>query len=110
MKNEDLKAKRASLPATSISYQSNGISPYNRKDVTLDPFSKNSTFSESPTNVNSVDMTKRMTISNFNNFNGLPSSVSQNNKMNSYRAEKKTFYSPHSGNCLKIDGTCTLDF
>jgi hypothetical protein len=55
-------------------------------------------------------MTKRMTISNFNNFNGLPSSVSQNNKMNSYRAEKKTFYSPHSGNCLKIDGTCTLDF
>jgi hypothetical protein len=98
------------MPVTSTTPQINGNVHYDRQNVTLDPFSKTSKVSESSNNVNSVDVTKRMTISNFNNFSGIQSSVSPSHQITGYMAKKVPFYSPHSGNCLRIDGTCNFTF
>lgn len=104
---DDKMAKRASLPVTHSSFQSNDNSQ-DRRLVSLDPFSTTSQRStnDASQGPNLVEDTKRMTISNFNNFTGFPSTTPKSSGISGYMAKKQKFYSPQEGNCLQIDGTC----
>ena len=95
-------SKRSSLPAAFS--QANGSMSQNRQPVNLDPFSMTSNKLSQDSNL--AEKTKRMTISNFDNFGKVGSIETKTHMLTGYMAKKETFHSPQTDNCLRIDGTC----